>query len=56
MMIHRMVLLIGSGLNYDELIKGADQELLAEHCRNEEERVVCDFNSRGRNINKEEQL
>ena len=34
-MIHRMVLLISSGLNYQQLFENADQELLSQYCKNE---------------------
>ena len=52
-MVYKMILLISEGDSYEQLIANRDEQLLIEHCRKEDDLVVCDFNSRNRVIDRE---
>lgn len=54
-MIYKIVLLIGEGDNYEDMLKRGDEDILKEFCRNKEDLVMCEFNSRNRVIDREEQ-
>jgi hypothetical protein len=55
-MLHRFVELISKGETYEQLINNRDEEVLKEKCRNWEDTVVCDFNSRNRVLGRTYQL
>lgn len=55
-MVSKFVLLISDGKDYEELVKNGDQEILDSECRDWNHRVMCEFVTRNRVIQKEEQV
>ena len=55
-MVYKMILLISMAPNYEQLLLRADEGILEKYCRNPQQLVICDFNSRNRAIAREEQI
>lgn len=55
-MISKFVLLISEGKNYEELLKNPDEEILNTECRDWNQLVACEFHSRNRVIQRDDQI
>jgi hypothetical protein len=55
-MVQKTILLLSMGDTYESLFESKNEEYLQKSCRNPHEPVVCDFYSRNRLIEREEQI
>lgn len=54
-MVQKTILLLSIGDTYESLLENKNEDYLQMHCRNPNDPVVCDFYSRNRVIEREEQ-